>query len=548
MGMNAQELSHRHHDTGYVEWSLGRGRCQLFAWLHGAGAVHRPGKPTPVKCTTPLAAACLLAALLIGGCSQNNTPSPGTIRPPRVAKWIHRFESPSTSYQSKLRIDRRLQNCLGPKSPARLAALVFDIGCYGQSSRTKIYCLTQLWSGQRNLAAQVIIHRLPLTDHWPMLKAEIRLAVQMRSPAMRSRIVSALIQSLARKSHRYALAVRPEARALRFMCQASLWHILTDALAHGKNMATRVAAMHVINRWRGRHALLHWLQRYRGTDPLMHNLHRYACNFSFAPRTATEMLWVQQCCHSRPTGSFKADRNIFQTIKCWQPAVSPLQLLWLKRLRLQYGGSLPTLAKLRHRTIVAGRQHRHIKRPPWYTGAPDDVHSAVRHSVPGLPYLDLCLLRYLQNALSTEKFDREIWLRGRRAARHRQSEPGGLIMPAMSGRLPPSQANRPATPYLLFVPSAINEGPGIYVSGPGIFEGAPHAISQFIYHFQTVDNARYCGPAIGDLQYARHNASVVVIFTSIARRQFDVTVDFPSGAVVDLGVYHVHRASEGLPA
>ncbi len=508
--------------------------------------------PLPAKITTPsrwcipcfgwLLPALLLVASL-SGCSQNKKISQRSFRQHQIAKWIHHLESPSTSYPSILRTDRRLQRAIGPVAPARLAALTCDIAGNGQSSRIKIYCIKQLWHSDRSFAADLIVERIPFTDRWPVLQTEIHLALQVKSPSERRRIAASLIKSLARKSHRYKVAQRPEAVALRMLLHAHLSTILIRALTGDKSIATRIAAMHVLEKWRGRSAMVRYLQTCHEADPFMRNLRRYACDFFFAPRTATQLLWIQQSCRMNPTGAFAADRTILHRIGRWQSAVSPLQLFWLSHLTIPTNGRLPTPTQLCRNIIATGKRHQHIKRPPWYAGAPDDVHSAVNHSVPRLEYLDLCMLSFLQHALAAPSFDRQIWVRGRHAAHSRLAEPGGLIVAGAPGSMQPLPYLQLSLPHLLFIPSAANRGTGIYVSGAAIIRQSPQAVSAFIYHFQQTDNARYCGPAIGDLQYARHNAAVVVIFTSIARRQFDATVDFPSGVVVDLGVYRVPPAT-----
>ncbi len=476
-------------------------------------------------------------AALLSGCSHPQTLESLHPSAQKTARWIRHFEDPATRFATKRRLDHRLILAEGKEAPARIAALVFDISCYGQSARTKIYCLENLWQVDRPLAIDLIVDRIPHTNSWSVLKAEINFALQVKRPSTRRVVAGALIKSLARRARRYTLADRPEALALRHLYRARLRVILSRWISYPGNVAPRFAAMKVIEQWRGRAALRHLLVTYRGNDPLMQYLRRYADDFAFVPRTATQLLWIEQCCRRYPPGAFASARRIFAELHIWQPSVSPLQLVWLRRLAEKTVRHLPSPSLLRREIIAGARGHRHVKRPPWYAGAPDDVHSDVRHSVTHLRYLDLCMLHYLQSSLASQEFDRQIWQQGRRAAMNRLAEPGGLLTfaPAGSG----TSGATSALPRLVFIPSALNEGDGIYVAPATVFNSAPAAVCQFIYHFQHTDNARYCGPAIGDLQYSRHTASLVVIFTSIARRKFDVTVDFPSGPVVDLGVYHV---------
>ncbi|MGC8561080.1 MAG: hypothetical protein ACP5O1_10420 [Phycisphaerae bacterium] len=477
----------------------------------------------------------LYCITLLTGCSQPDTLHSGRPSAQETARWIRRFEDPATHYATKRWLDHRLILAVGKGAPVRIAALVFDFSCYGQSARTKIYCLQNLWQVDRRLAIDLITDRIPHTNRWPVLKAEINFAVQVKNPSTRRVVTGALIKSLARRARRYTIADRPEALALRHIYHAPLGLILSRRVSNPGDVASRFAAMKVIEQWRGRAALRKLIEAYRGADPLMLHLRRYADDFAFVPRTATQLLWIEQCCRRYPPGAFASARRIFAELRPWQPSVSPLQLVWLKRLMNQKQRRLSSLFLLRQEIISCARGHRHVKRPPWYAGAPDDVHSDVHHSVTHLQYLDLWMLRYLQRMLASQEFDRQIWQQGRRAALNRSAEPGGLLAFAPRG----NSGGTSARPWLVFIPSALKEGDGIYVADAAVLQSAPAAVGQFIYHFQHTDNARYCGPAIGDLQYSRHTASLVVIFTSIASRKFDVTVDFPSGPVVDLGVYHV---------
>ena len=483
-------------------------------------------------------------AALLSGCSHPQTLESLHPSAQKTARWIRHFEDPATRFATKRRLDHRIVLALGSDAPARIAALVFDISCYGQSAHTQIYCLENLWQVDRPLAIDLIVDRIPHTNSWPVLKAEINFAVQVKRPSTRRVVAGALIKSLARRARRYTLADRPEAIALRHMYRARLGVILSRWVSHPGNFALRFAAMKVIEQWRGRAALRLLLVTYQGNDPLMQNLRRYARDFAFAPRTATQLLWIEQCCRRYPSGAFASAHRIIAELHIWQPSVSPLQLVWLRRLATQRFHQLPSPSLLQREIIAGARGHRHVKRPPWYAGAPDDVHSDVRHSVMHLQYLDLCMLRYLQASLASQEFDRQIWQQGRRAAMSRSAEPGGLLTFAPAGA--GTSGATSALPRLVFIPSALNEGDGIYVAPAAVFKSAPTAVCQFIYHFQHTDNARYCGPAIGDLQYSRHTASLVVIFTSIARRKFDVTVDLPSGPVIDLGVYLVRHGRHRL--
>ena len=478
----------------------------------------------------PVLAAILLISL--GGCSQ--TTPPPSVRPSstRMARWIRQFEDPSTRYPEKVRLDRRIAGVLGTSAPARLAALVFDICGYGQSVRTKIYCLRSLGRADRSLAIDLIVDRLPQTNHWAVLKTEIGLVMDGRRPSRGRSVEGALIQSLARRSKRYSVLHRPETLALQKLNHADLHQILIQRFETRGDMASRLAAMKILERWRGLEYLLQRIRAYRGDDPLMSMLHRYAVDFAFVSRTATQIMWIEEWCLRFPPGTARRLHRMFLKLRSWQPSVSPLQLVWLERLADRPHQPLMNPSTLRQRIIMVASQHRHVKRPPWYPGAPDDVHSAAQHSVPHLSYLDLCVLRYLQRALASKWFDRKIWRQGRRAALDRTAEPGGILaFPKVSSAVGSTR------PQLIFISSARKQGEGIYVAGARVLQMAPGAVCQFIFHFQHTDNARYCGPAVGDLQYARRTASVVLIFTSIASHQFDATVDFPPGVVVDLGVW-----------
>lgn len=472
-----------------------------------------------------------LGLLLISGCAQsgNTASSPSAVAKRRCTSWVGRFEDPSTRFKTKLRMDRRLCRACGVKSPVRLAALIFDIGCYGQDAVVKNYCMAQLWQADRPAAIAVLAARLPMTQRWRVLIADAALAARVKSPQCRALLSMSLMESLARPARRFAIPQRPEAIALTHMNHATLRSQLCNAFLASPNMESRLAAMRILYRWRGAQAIIAPLKTYTGADPLILRLQRYWRCFRFVPRTDTEVMWIEQWSRRLHRPQWNIGLREFCAIRRWQKRISPLQLIWLVHLAAGRAPSLPTPSALRQRIIARAAKHRHVKRPPWYAGAPDDVASAAAKSVPRLNYLSLVFLSHLQNLLSAAWFRSIIWRLGRTASRHRRAEPGGLLTFA------PNVAGAGAR--LNLFPSAAASGPDVYVSSAALLRQTPAAMAEFIYHFQHVDNTRFCGPAIGDLVYARRNAAVVMIFTSISERHFDVAIDFPSGVVVDLGVY-----------
>ncbi|HMD53364.1 MAG TPA: hypothetical protein VKJ65_02300, partial [Phycisphaerae bacterium] len=149
-----------------------------------------------------------------------------------------------------------------------------------------------------------------------------------------------------------------------------------------------------------------------------------------------------------------------------------------------------------------------------------------------LVYCDLLLIKTLLQAIAEPENCRSIYTLGYNSMSNVASETGGLLAfdPASTTDFPVLTLNE--------YPSELNIGAGIYVGGKQLMLDTPNAAAQFIFHFQNVDNSQYVGPAAGDVAYVKNTRCNVVIFTSVGDHIFDAMVDFPSGAVIDLGVFN----------
>ena len=181
-------------------------------------------------------------------------------------------------------------------------------------------------------------------------------------------------------------------------------------------------------------------------------------------------------------------------------------------------------------------QHRHIRRPVPYAGAPTDINPSLSANRRRLSYCDLLLARLFLQAMDRPLFVQSVWTLGNQSRHNTHTEEGGLILPVLpSSTLASTPGNLPEIRLKLYSPE-IQFNNTIYVSSPRLLLATPHGLAQFIFHFQHLYNARYTGPAAGDLRYVRRMGCSVVIFTSIGRNLFDTVLDTPSGAVLDLGL------------
>lgn len=424
----------------------------------------------------------------------------------------------------------------------------------------RIYAIQQLSRADPPLARQVLTHAIPHLQQWPVIACAAHLAAHLHTPAL----AAALAQSLARTSTTHQLAARPEALALQQMYHAPLPTTLKIIITSSAPVAGRIAALRVLLAALGQSPVVHWLQHQSSptqqTDALMRALRWWALRFNYAPVAATQVLWTQEFYaavaltpRSAPPARILPDNVILQRATRRFTKLHQLHLLhrlppeqlcllacvpqsWLTKPR-------PFIHYWLHRDL---HQRQHLARPGVAPSLPPPVPVTLWANAAKIHRLDDLLLVMLLRSLHNHAFRAAIFHAGTASRANQHSESGGLIMPltplfsTISSRTTRvHNLTQPAWPNLMlrcYAPEfSINKR--IYVTSAKLLTDTAMGLTQYIFHFQRVHNKRYVGPATGDLRFAAYNQCYVVIFTSVSKNKFDATLDTPSGAVIDLGVY-----------
>ncbi|NNM87722.1 MAG: hypothetical protein HKL95_04300 [Phycisphaerae bacterium] len=534
-------------------------RCGQAHWPHGTSDWH--GRSVPLPCppkpqgrrnqvlgTLGITGLALTLWMIIAGCSVTRKPSPGatlaTRRSRQIARLVHRLDNCAVSNQARQRADRSLAMLLGAQSPIRLAALTYILHTTGQSSAMRIYALQQIFTANRTLAAALLKKYLPTWQQWPVLFYAGKVCAQCHDP----RLVGPLILSLNRPAVRYQLSQRPEAVAIRDITGQSLRQVLTGTLLQPGSMEVRIAALALLRQEKGPAFVRQFLQHAAGDDPMISAMQWWIRHYRHVSVSTTEILWTQELYVEKRSPMMIRCAGNWRQLRGYvrRHTLTPAQAYMLAHLHvtpadITRSGLLQAIAaELRHQ--------KHLRRPRPYPHAPGYPNPSLQSNAPRLTLLDMILLQDMLCGLSHSAFRQMVYRDGLRSMHNHASETGGLIcyahIPAGLAFTTPRTAEKSLTLHIF--PPLLNRDSGVYVSSPMLLAATVHALAEFIFHFQHVHNARYVGPAVGDLAYVRRTRCAVVIFTSVARRAFDATLDLPNGAVVDLGIFHVH--SPAMPS
>jgi len=466
----------------------------------------------------------LLMTLLSAACNQ---PQQGPLNAGQVQSMLSELVDVSLPDGQRQAVDARLAENIGADSPKRLAALVEIVEGYGQHPAMKIYALQQIRRANSELAEAVLARNIPQFNDWDVLIYACNMAVELQDKDL----IGPLVQSLSRPAVTYSLPRRPEVHAIERLSGRNLSSELAFLLLSPGDEQTRLDALQELYDLEGRERLEQLILAAPSTDPLISDLQWYAGTFHFVPRDKTEVLWIQRLHEpSMATLVDAAQRHAAWIRAQYIPdGIEPRLVALLAFLghRIDY----PSRGVVVEQVAELLAQQQHVRRMPSYPGAPDDIDPTLKTNQNRLSYLDLLLVRTLSEALSLSENRRQIYDLGFSSMSDRDSETGGLLAFDAS-----STADSPLL-SLKEYPSELNINAGVYVSGEQLILDTPRGIAQFVFHFQSMDNSQYVGPAAGDVQYVKNTRCNVVIFTSTGDHIFDAMVDFPSEAVIDLGVY-----------
>ncbi|MGC8551228.1 MAG: hypothetical protein ACP5O7_00005 [Phycisphaerae bacterium] len=499
--------------------------------------------------------ATIALLLLLAACSHQQPVAKSPAAP--VVKLARILINRTRRDATRLSADRTLRQSIGVAAPLRLAALTFIIESPGQHAAMRIYAIQQLFRANPPLAQQVLTHTIPHLEQWPVITCAASFAARLHTPAL----TAALAQSLARPSTTHKLTARPEALALQHIYHAPLPTALQMLITSSAPIAGRIEALRTLLAIQGQSTVVHWLRSQatpaRQTDALMLALRWWALRFNYAPVAVTQVLWIQEFYETaftagsaRPPGMRPA-KSILQKATqrfTWMHQQHLLHRLPPEQVCLLACAPRSWLTKPRpfilHWIHHDLRQRQHLARPGVAPSLPPPVPVTLSANAAKMHRLDDLLLVMLLRSLHNHAFRAAIFHAGANSRSNQHSETGGLIIPltslTISSRTTPAHnLSQQAWPNLLLrnYPPQFSINNRIYVTSNKLLADTSLGLTQYIFHFQRVHNQRYVGPAAGDLRFAAYNQCYVVIFTSIGKHKFDATLDTPSGAVIDLGIY-----------
>ena len=469
-----------------------------------------------------------LALLLAGVCSCAQNPNTPAGRAMRIRQLAHTLANAANPYQQRISADQQLGALAGTNSPIRQRLLIDIICGQADSPPIKVYALASLAHSAPDLTRHLLHRRIYKMEHWRVLTAACHWAVSLHDRGS----LDALFRSLKRPARRFAIPRRPEAAAIRLLCHCTLRLALWRKLGQRRGIAARLAALEILYRMQGAAVVKAGILKLAPQDPLIASLSWYIRLFGYVPHRASEVTWIEQL-NQRPSADIvrQAQQRIGSVSGRGKMryGIPPRYLALLAQLATP--ADYPPAPELKSQVAKLLAEHRHIRRPVPYPGAPTDIKPTLAANADRLTYCDLLLAKTLLQALGRATFVRNVWRMGKVSRRDTSSEEGGLILADRA-----RNASRGLRLHLRLFAPAMRLNNTIYVSSPQLLLATPRGLAEFIFHFQKRHNARYTGPAEGDLKYVRHKGCSVVIFTSTGRRKFDTVLDTPTGAVLDLGI------------
>ncbi|MGN6367934.1 MAG: hypothetical protein ACTHN5_06700 [Phycisphaerae bacterium] len=487
---------------------------------------------TSIRLWRAVTAGALLSALSAcqGGPSPaDNAPTLVLSRDP--AQLLSILASASNPDDSRQHADKLLIEQKGKTDPARLDVLEQLLYAPGHSEAMRIYALDQLADANPARAGHALDLYLPRFEG-PVLDHACQLAAALGD----ARLTAPLTRSLARiarpayqKQPPDEFHHRPEWSAIQKLAGKEPPDAFYDLIADATNPDVRIAALDILQALQPPETIAGAINKMDRHDPWLDDLRWYLALFNTPPVGANENAWMRYL--HRPEFAPLIDRAAQRHRLLQKPSSVPYLFAPRFIAVLAYAGDAdisadPQALREKIETRLAGLKH--IKRPPQYAHARDDIDETLDANQAKLSRCDYLaidlLLDALQNPATIAEFNRQ----GLDDLSDTSTEHGGLLSL--------QNINAPRlmiTPYAPFYASNDFQ----YIASDKLLEETVKGIAQYHFHFQQIHNEERAGPGTGDLDYVRAQHCNAVVITSIDTRKINIDYYTPDGAVIDLGVY-----------
>jgi hypothetical protein len=282
--------------------------------------------------------------------------------------------------------------------------------------------------------------------------------------------------------------------------------------------------------------------RFREEEPIGVSLAACVEDFRLLPKTGRELSWLK-----RMRDGMRADAFARQW---WTQATEAVALIKdedVPDLRLRHIEPIRWAAANRSQWLGATRAelyaelHTRLDKRPFNRRARAREGGPLRYErldewAPRLSRLDLIAILVIDEALSEDRIQREIYRQVDLDHADKTTEYGGVLNPI---RDDPS-----AYRALLYPPRPMARVSDKNFTAPrDMIEQSDRSLAHYHFHVNRWTNAAFAGPSHDDLTYANSYSRQCLVFTALGEDEIAVDYYQPCGLVIDLG--EIARPSGG---
>lgn len=404
----------------------------------------------------------------------------------------------------------------------------------GLSAHLRLLALDALLTHDEDDTVSMLWYLLPSETDWVVLEA-IALEAQVRDW---TRLAPSFVRSLRREVVEPSFTDRPEHRALVALhpdktIEEIIYGVFADtSLTSDLGTRARQDAWTLLLRLDPqRERVLDLLASSGSTDdPLMGDLQAAASDLHAIATTPEQMRWLEQMRQPEHASFWSSASTAIGALRDGQR-----EDLTLAHVGLVTHASAvaPEIMSETRQSLLSMLHARFDGRSVVERGTGDtfDHPELLETWEDDLSWGDLLSLVMIDDILNDPALLETFFAQAQEDRFDNTTEHGGIIDP-----------DGQTTRLRRFIPRpSQRRGDTTYIAPPEMMVASTRALAMYHFHANGVQNRDRAGPSSADLRFARESGRVCVVLTLIRRERLDVDVYFPSGAIVDLGVFESPR-------
>jgi hypothetical protein len=406
----------------------------------------------------------------------------------------------------------------------------------GLSAEIRLAAFDALLAHDEADTVAMLGYLLPSETDWVVLEAFMLDAQSRQWTQLRA----AIVRSLRREVPEPALEDRPEYLALLALSPGKtieeiVYSVFADTTLTGElGQRARQDAWSMLLKLDPDRAHVQQLLASTGetSDELLGNLIAAAQDLSSVPSTPEQIRWLRQL--RQPGHSQFWDQATAALARVPASVREEMQLAFLAPLVYAEVTSSEIVGASRQTLLDTMRERLSSRRiMERRTGDTFDHPERLATWEEVLTWGELLSLVVIDDALHQDALMRELFTQAQEDRADKSTEYGGLLL-----RDPANDSLR----VQRYIPRPTQRrGDTTYIAPPEMMLAATEALVFYHFHANGVQNRLRAGPSEADKTFSAESGRVCMVVSTLQRGRLDVDVYFPSGAVVDLGVFELPR-------